>query len=106
MTEELMDSNKNNWERTLEFYKNHLDMPLHIDEIPIDKIGHIYEARIRFRANINGQGMGLPYFNMFKDDNPLLLGRVNDALYKLLDQGHLDMDDFDDVMREFYPDYI
>ena len=106
MTKELMDSNKNNWEITLEFYKKNLDIPLHIDEMAIDQIGHIYEARLRFQANINGQGMGPTYFNMFKDDNPLLLGRVNDALHKLLDQGHLDMDDFDDVMREFYPDYI
>lgn len=50
--------------------------------------------------------MGPPYCNMFKDDNPLLLERVNDALYKLLDQGKLAMDDFDDAMHEFYPDYI
>lgn len=106
MTKELMDSNKNNWEITLEFYKRHLDIPLHIDEMAIDQIGHIYEARLRFQANINGQGMGPTYFNMFKDDSPTHLIKVNRILHRLLRDGKHTMADFDREMRKIYSCYI
>lgn len=101
-----MDKNRKQWQVTISELQNIPLRKLLIEEVFDTNLPGIAEARLIFKFNDNGVGIGICHINIFQDDDLKRIERVNPALLQLIASNKMTLADFDAAMRQIYPEYV